>query len=65
MSGIGLLQAQLGNANSPFWWAAKLIGLALLYAGLFTTPRPQTGAGKGQGICSKGEARFVCSLVTA
>jgi hypothetical protein len=63
MSGMGLLRAQLGDANSPFWWAAKLIGLVLLYAGLFTTPRPQSGVGKGQGICTKGETQFVCSCV--
>jgi hypothetical protein len=63
MSGMGLLRDQLRNANSAFWWAVKLIGLVLLYAGLFTTPRPQSGVGKGQGIRSKGETQFVCSCV--
>jgi hypothetical protein len=63
MSGMGLLRAQLGNANSAFWWAAKLIGLVALYASLFTIPRPQSGVGKGQGICTNTEAQSVCNCV--
>jgi hypothetical protein len=59
----GLLQAQLGDANSPFWWAAKLTGLALLYLAIITIPRPQSAASVEQGICSKTATQFVCSCV--
>jgi hypothetical protein len=59
----GLLQAQLGDANSPLWWAAKLIVLALLYTAIFTIPRPQSAGSAKQGLCSKSETQFVCSCV--
>jgi hypothetical protein len=59
----GLLQAQLGDANRPFWWTGKLTGLALLYTAIFTIPRPQSAASVEQGICSKTAIQFVCSCV--
>ena len=63
MSGMELLRAQLCQSNSAFWWAAKLIVLALLYTAIFTIPRPQSAPRKGQGICSQSQAEFVCACI--